>query len=311
MDGIDYAIQAEDLQKKYGNKVAIKELNLQLHKDQIIGLIGANGSGKTSFLKMCAGLEEVTSGSLRVLGGEPWRDIAVHSEIIYSMHDLPVAQPEKLKTILKYYDIAFPHFDLEFAEKMAALFELPLKRTVSRLSQGMKSLFHFVCAMATRSQVTLLDEPFIGIDIEKRRMAYEILLRDYMEYSRTFVISSHNLQELEGVLSELVLIHDGELIFYQEMDMVREMLCCVQGNTEQILAFSGKLSQDQIVRHESGELGDRLIVRGSAGQDWAREAKQAGLEISAVAPEDVCVYLTSSDREGELDGLWENTERRQ
>ncbi|MDE6566691.1 MAG: hypothetical protein K2K70_03025, partial [Lachnospiraceae bacterium] len=206
--------------------------------------------------------------------------------------------------ILRCYEIGFPHFDREFAMKMMDLFDLPIKKSCKQLSQGMKSLFHFVCAMASRCQVTLLDEPFIGIDIEKRKMAYEILLRDYMEHPRTFVISSHNLAELEGVLSEMILIHQGELVFYQDMDLVREMLCRVSGSSEKIQEFAEKRSEGQIVYRDSGELGDTLVLQGSADSDLAMEARRAGLEVESVAPEDVCVYLTTSGREKQLDALW-------
>lgn len=300
----EYSIQVNQLQKKYGKKQAIRNLDLELHKDQIIGLIGANGSGKTTFFKMCVGLEEITAGNIRILGGDAWKDMTVRSEVIYSMHDLPVTPTERLKNILRCYEIGFPHFDREFAMKMMDLFELPVKKSCKQLSQGMKSLFHFVCAMASRCQVTLLDEPFIGIDIEKRKMAYEILLRDYMEHPRTFVISSHNLAELEGVLSEMVLIHQGELVFYQDMDQVREMLCCVKGSSEEIQKFAEERSEGQIVHRDSGELGDTLVLQGSADSDLAMEARRAGLEVESVAPEDVCVYLTTSGREKQLDALW-------
>ncbi len=300
-----YSIQANHLQKNYGKKQAIHNLDLELHRDQIIGLIGANGSGKTTFFKMCVGLEGITAGNIRILDGDARKDLAVRSEVIYSMHDLPVMPGEKLKSILRCYEIAFPHFDLEFAMGMMDLFELPLKKNCKQLSQGMKSLFHFVCAMAARCQVTLLDEPFIGIDIEKRKMAYEILLRDYMEHPRTFVLSSHNLAELDGVLSEMVLIHEGKLVFYEDMDTVREMLCRVSGPAGKVTAFADGLSREQILQRESGELGDVLVLRGSAGSDLAANARKAGLEVETVLPEDVCVYLTTMGKEKQLGALWD------
>lgn len=301
----NYSIQTNHLQKCYGKKQVLENLNLELHENQIIGLIGANGSGKTTFFKMCVGLEAITGGTIRILGGDPWRDMAINSEIIYSMHDLPVVPTEKLKKILNYYEIAYPHFDRGFADKMMDLFELPRNKNCKQLSQGTKSMFHFICAMAARCQVTLLDEPFIGIDIEKRKLAYEILLRDYMEHPRTFVISSHNLAELDGVLSEMVLIHQGKLVFYEEIDTVREMLCRVSGSAEEITDFANGLAQDKILQRESGELGDALILRGSAGSDLSMRAKQAGLSVESVSPEDVCVYLTKMGKEKQLGALWD------
>lgn len=299
----EYAVVTTDLEMKYTKrsvKVALRNLNLKLHKDQIIGLIGANGSGKTTFFKLCSGALEPTRGKIEILGGDAVGDIRLKEEVIYSMHALPL-EAWKADAVLQFYYETYPHFDLEFAKKSLELFEIPGRKAVKTFSQGMKSVFHFVCAIATRCQVTMLDEPFIGIDIEKRKMAYEILLRDYMEHPRTFIISSHNLSELESVLSEMILIDHGNLIFYEEMDTVREMLFRADGSDEQVETFA---KHEQVVHVSKGQLGSFLIGKGSGESAFAKEAKEAGLTISAVTPEDVCVYLTSNGKERDMECLW-------
>lgn len=299
----EYAVVSTDLEMKYSKKsvkVALRNLNLKLHKNEIIGLIGANGSGKTTFFKICNGALEPTRGEIEILGGDAVGDIRLKEEVIYSMHALPI-DAWKADVVLQCYNDTYPHFDLEFAQKSLELFDIPTKKAIRTFSQGMKSIFHFVCAMATRCQVTMLDEPFIGIDIEKRKMAYEILLRDYMEHPRTFIISSHNLSELEAVLSEMVLIDHGNLIFYEEMDTVREMLFRADGSDTQVAGFE---KNAQTVYVSKGELGSYFIGKGSVESAFAKEAKETGLSISAVAPEDVCVYLTSNRKERDLECLW-------
>lgn len=299
----EYAVVSTDLEMKYAKdsvKVALRNLNLKLHKNEMIGLIGANGSGKTTFFKLCSGVLEPTRGKIEILGGDAVGDIRLKEEVIYSMHALPI-DAWKAHKVLQSYSETYPHFDLEFARKSLELFDIPVKKTIKTFSQGMKSIFHFICAIATRCEVTMLDEPFIGIDIEKRKLAYEILLRDYMENPRTFIISSHNLSELEAVLSEMVLIDHGNLIFYEEMDTVREMLFRADGSKEQIAAFEKNGGTVYVNR---GELGSFFIGRGSVESESAKEAKAAGLSVSAVAPEDVCVYLTSGGRERDLECLW-------
>lgn len=299
----EYAVVATDLEMKYAKhsvKVALRNLNLKLHKNEMIGLIGANGSGKTTFFKLCNGALEPTRGKLEILGGDAVGDIRLKEEVIYSMHALPVDGWKADKILQSYYE-TYPHFDLEFARKSLELFDIPVKKKIITFSQGMKSIFHFICAIATRCEVTMLDEPFIGIDIEKRRIAYEILLRDYMENPRTFIISSHNLSELEAVLSEMVLIDHGNLIFYEEMDTVREMLFRADGIDGQIADFE---KNEKTVYVSKGELGCFLIGRGSVESEFAKKVKEAGLSISAVAPEDVCIYLTSQGRERDLECLW-------
>lgn len=301
----EYAIVTKELMKQYGKKTAIDRMNLQLHAGEIIGLIGANGSGKTTFFKMCAGLESITAGDIQVLGGDAQEDMAVRSELLYSMHDLPVGEKEILVNIVRYYEITFPHFDREFADKLITLFQLPKNKRYKTLSQGMKSLFHFSCALATRCQVTLLDEPFIGIDIEKRKLAYDILLRDYMENPRTFVISSHNLSELENILSEMVLIHNGGVVFYETMDAVREMLFQAEGDKKAVREFAKGLAEEMVVELSDGEMGSTVIVRGSAVCETAELAKREGLNVKAVSPEDVTIYMVGRHKKKELSYLWE------
>lgn len=301
----EYAISVKELVKRYGDTMAVDHIDMQLHANEIIGLIGANGSGKTSFFKMCVGLESVTGGTIEILGGNPWEDMEVRSELIYSMHNLPVGDARKLKQIVGYYEVMYPHFDREFAEKLLLLFLIPMNKKYKSLSQGMKSLFHFSCALATRCKVTLLDEPFIGIDIEKRKMAYDILLRDFMEHPRTFVISSHNLSELESVLSEMVLIDEGRIIFYESIDAVREMLYQAGGNREAVQAFADSLPEEEVLELSHGETGSNVIVRGSILCGTAEQAKQSGLHVKAVSPEDVSIVLAGKQKKKELSYLWE------
>lgn len=299
----EFAICIQDLKKTYSKNAALKGINLKIHENELIGLIGANGSGKTTLFKICSGFEAATAGTVTMFGMDPVMDIRMKEEVIYSMHNLPVGGQQRLCDILKFYDMTYPHFDRIFAQKLLELFGLNLKKRCSALSQGMKSLLHFACALATRCKVTMFDEPFIGIDIEKRKLAYEVLLRDYMEHPRTILVSSHNLSELEGVLSEMILIHEGELIFYKEMDEVREMLFRIDGSEEEISRFvQGK----EVLRIVKKELGSYAIVKGSVSGVWAGEAEEAGLTVSRVSPEDVSVYLTQGEKGKELETLWEN-----
>lgn len=300
----EYAIVTSDLTMKYKKrsaKYALNKVNINLHKDQLIGLIGANGSGKTTFFKICNGNLDATEGTVTILGGDVTGNLAIREEVIYSMHALPVGDNISIETIVGNYHIMYPHFDKEFAEKLLDLFGISKKEKLKHLSQGMVSVVHFVCALSTRAKVTMLDEPFIGIDIEKRKLAYEVMLRDYMEYPRTIIISSHNLAEMEQILSEMVLVHNGNVVFYEDMDTVREMLFRADGEAEQVAVFSGR---EEVLTSNEGELGAYFIGKGSANSSLAKEAERAGLKITAVAPEDVCVYLTSSRKESDLECLW-------
>ncbi len=301
MEGI--AIQLDAVRKKYHNNTALDGITVNLHENCIIGLIGANGSGKTTLMKICAGLEEKSSGKVLVCGADITKDICASEEVIYSMHDLPVGKLYRISELLKFYNTAYPHFDLAFCKKMLEIFGISLKKTCRTLSQGQKSLVHFSCATATRCRVTLLDEPFIGIDIVNRELVYEILLRDFMEHPRAIIISSHNLSEIEGILSEMLLLHHGRIVFYQEMDAVREMLFRADGSKEEIQGF---IEGKETVCAREKEIGSYAVFRGSVTGEAAQEAKAAGLTVSAVSPEDVSIYLTMPEKGKELESLWKD-----
>lgn len=297
----EYAVKVSNLNMYFRNMHAIKNLNININKDNIIGLIGSNGSGKTTFFKLCNGFLEQSSGSIEVLDGNPLTDITIKEQMIYSMHDMPIGDNEKLMNVISYYIEAYPTFDLIFANKLMKLFGINQEKAYKTLSQGTKSSFNFICALATRCKVTMLDEPFIGIDIMKRKMAYEILLRDYMEYPRTMIISSHNLSDLENVLSEMILIDNGSLTFYKQMDEVREMAFRAEGSLDKINEFA---RSHNIIHINDGMINTFGIFEGSPNSKAAFEAKELGLTISKVTPEDVCVYVTSHLSGGELECLW-------
>jgi len=297
----EYAIKVSDLNMYYYKTHALKEFSININKDNIIGLIGANGSGKTTLFKLCNGFLEQSSGIIEVMDGDPLTDITIKEQMIYSMHNLPIGDNEKLINIIKYYDEAYPTFDIVFANKLIELFRIDKKKSYRRLSQGTKSSFNFICALATRCKVTMLDEPFTGIDIAKRKMAYQILLRDYMEHPRTIIISSHNLAELDSILSEIILIDNGNLTFYKEMDEVREMAFRAEGDMDIIYEFS---KTHKMMHMNDGTITSFGIFEGSPNSKVANEAKEAGLIISNVSPEDVCVYVTTHFGEGDLECLW-------
>jgi len=297
----EYAIKVSRLNMYYNRTHAIKDLNININKNNIIGLIGANGSGKTTLFKLCNGFLEESSGTIEILDGNPLTDITIKEQMIYSMHDLPIGDNEKLINVIEYYKESYPTFDIVFANKLIEIFNINKKTLYRRLSQGTKSSFNFICALATRCSVTMLDEPFIGIDIVRRKIAYQILLRDYIEHPRTIIISSHNLSELDSSLSEMILIDDGNLIFYKEMDEVREMAFRGEGNIDSIHEFA---KTHNIMHINDGTVTSFGIFEGSPNSKAAIEAKELGLVISNVSPEDVCVYVTSHLKEGDLECLW-------
>ena len=301
-----YAVEVEGLVKNYKKKSVFSDMSVKLNENRIIGLIGENGSGKTTFFKILAGLENYQKGIVRTFDADPWKDMGVREKMILSMHDLPYGRwGTKLKHIEDYYEIMYDEFDRKFADGLMQMFELSKNQNYHKLSVGMKSIFNFILAMASRCSLTLLDEPFIGVDVKRRKVMYDVLLRDYMEYERTFVVSSHNISEIEGVLSDIMFIHEGKVLFYKEMDEVREMLCELSADREIIESIREEIRPEDIVEAEHHETGSILIVRAKDNQDLIKRAREKGVQVSWVSPENVCACFMRLQNEGMLDSLWE------
>lgn len=299
----NFIIQANSCRKNYGKKDAIRNFTLSVPSEGIIGLIGRNGSGKTTFMKLCAGQLDVTSGTLKVFGAAPTDNLAVLSNVVYTCHNMPYEKHLQLETILKSYSVMFENFDLEFASKLLHYFNLNPKTKYKSLSQGMGSIFNFICGLAARAPLTMFDEPVLGMDITVRKSAYEVLLRDFTEHPRAIIISSHMLAELENILSDILLIDEGRLVLFENIDDLRESAYRVEGEIEAVENF---IKGKRIIYRSNG-LKAEAVVHEKFDETAGAEAGRLNLQTGPVRPEDLCVYLTKENKEGELSCLWQKT----
>src|SRR5574344_1683368 len=156
---MEHTITANQVTLNYGNKIALQDVSIQIHEKQLIGIIGRNGSGKTTFLKLCSGILEPTQGEIKIFGGNPIHNIEVAKKIIYSSADTEHRPKNHLKSILEYYRLVYPQFDMVFANKLMEIFHLNPKLRYGSLSKGMASIFNFICGLSSRASLTLFDEP--------------------------------------------------------------------------------------------------------------------------------------------------------
>lgn len=299
---MDQIIEMDQLTLTYGKKPALTEFTASLNDNRLIGLIGRNGSGKTTLMKLCAGLLEPTDGSIRVFGENPVDRLNILSEVMYSYPEVPHRRDGSLYESIQNFAMFYPRFDENFALKLLDLFSLNSSMKYKSLSQGMASTFNFICAIASRAKLTLLDEPVLGMDVIVRKRVYEIILRDYMEYPRTIIISSHILSEIEDILSEILLIDSGRIVFYKDMEEVRSMAYRIDGAKEKVEAFS---SRRTVIYEEHKTIGSYAIIEDQCDETTVRECMEEKLTLSRVRPEDLCIYKTIHGRGQDIECLWE------
>jgi ABC-2 type transport system ATP-binding protein len=205
-------IEARGLRKAFGGKVALDGIDLRVEEGRILGLIGPNGAGKTTALNAILGLTRY-QGELRVLGRDPWterdrlvRDVCFISDVAVLPRWLRVSQA------LDYVAGVHPYFDRARAQAFLARTDILLTRRVRELSRGMVAQLHLALVMAMDARLLVLDEPTLGLDILYRKQFYDTLLNDCFDASRTIVVTTHQVEEIQDVLTDLVFIDRGRVV---------------------------------------------------------------------------------------------------
>ena len=213
-------IEARGLRKTYGTTVALDDLDMRVEEGRIVGLIGPNGAGKTTALNAIVGLTPY-EGHLNVLGRNPWterdrlmRDVCFIADVAVMPRWIRVSQA------LEYVAGVHPRFDRAKAETFLAKTTIRPTSKVRELSKGMVTQLHLAVVMAIDARLLVLDEPTLGLDILFRKQFYDSLLNDYFERSRTVVVATHQVEEIEHVLTDLMFIDRGRIVFSRSMDEV-------------------------------------------------------------------------------------------
>jgi len=211
-------IEARGLRKTYGATKALDGIDLRVEEGRILGLIGPNGAGKTTALNAILGLAPY-EGSLNVLGREPWqardelmRDVSFIADVAVLPRWIRVSQA------IDYVEGVHPRFERAKAEEFLAKTTIRLDSKVRELSKGMVTQLHLALVMAIDARLLVLDEPTLGLDILYRKQFYDSLLNDYFDRSRTIVVTTHQVDEIQDVLTDVMFIDRGRIVFSCSME---------------------------------------------------------------------------------------------
>src|ERR1700736_4659557 len=229
-------IEARGLRKGFGTTVALDNVDLRVEEGRILGLIGPNGAGKTTALNAILGLTSY-EGKLKVLGRDPWnareelmRDVSFIADVAVLPRWIRVSQ------LLDYVAGVHPRFDRAKAESFLA--KTTIKRTskVRELSKGMVAQLHLALVMAIDAKLLVLDEPTLGLDILYRKQFYDTLLNDYFDHTRTIVVTTHQVEEIQDVLTDLMFIDRGRIVLECTMEEFESRYLEVMVNPEHLAA---------------------------------------------------------------------------
>jgi ABC-2 type transport system ATP-binding protein len=228
----------EGLGKRYKKTEVFQKLNLELESGRIYGLIGRNGAGKTTLLSILSAQNPATEGKVTLDGQPIWENEEALKRICFS-RELNVGSNAslgamKIKEYLRIASVYLPNWDQEMAEKLTNLFQLDVKKRLNKLSKGMTSMVTIIVALASKAEFTFLDEPVAGLDVVAREQFYRLLLDEFTDTGRTFVISSHIIEEAADLFEETILLDKGRILVKENTQDFLEQCVYVTGKAEDV-----------------------------------------------------------------------------
>ena len=287
-------IEARGLRKAFGATVALDGIDLRVEEGRILGIIGPNGAGKTTALNAILGLTPY-QGELRVLGRDPWterdllmRDVCFIADVAVLPRWIRVSQA------LDYVAGVHPRFDRAKAEGFLAKTTIRRTSKVGELSKGMVTQLHLAVVMAIDARLLVLDEPTLGLDILYRKQFYDSLLNDYFDRNRTILLATHQVDEVQHVLTDVVFIDRGRIVFNRSMEEVESSYWEVRVNPDK-LAAARALKPIQ----ERQGLGRSVLLF----QDIERQRLAVLGEVRAPSIADLFVAIVGGDHTGQAQGV--------
>ncbi len=213
-------IEAKGLTKSYGSHQALKSVDFRVERGRIVGLVGPNGAGKTTILKAILGLTSY-DGDLTVLGMNPERQRHQIMQKVSFIADVAVLPGWlKVANALEFVTEVHPNFNLERAKYFLAKTNIPMGAKVKELSKGMIAQLHLALVMSIEAELLVLDEPTLGLDILYRKEFYNQLLTEFFDEGRSILVTTHQIEEIENLLTDLIFIRDGNIVLDATMDEV-------------------------------------------------------------------------------------------
>ncbi len=284
-------IKANGLSKLFGGKKALDNVNIEIEKGSIYGLVGSNGSGKSTFLRLVSGIYMPDSGTVTADGEKIFNNVSVKSRISY-LGDTPYFLPgATINETAKFYRRMYPRFNNALFNRLVEIFPLDYKAKIAAMSKGMQRQAALITAIAASPDYLLLDEAFDGLDAVMRSVLKKILIEEAQNRGMTTVIASHNVAELEYLCDHAGLIHNGHVIFNEDTEKIKTKIHKVQTafrSVPDISVFSGL---DVLKIEKSGSVVN-MIVRGDEDEILSYINRLSPIFAECVVPtlEEVFIY---------------------
>ncbi|MGM8213749.1 ABC transporter ATP-binding protein [Virgibacillus sp. W0430] len=280
-------IEVKHICKKYNSNYALNNVSFTLKEPKIYGLLGRNGAGKTTFMEILAGHNLQTSGEIFIDGESPFDNRNITKKVCLIKEGGNFHKDSKIKQVLRTYSLFYPKWDNELAIELLAHYKLSLNAKVKTLSKGMESALGIIVALASKAEITIFDEPYIGLDAAARKKFYEILLEEYESEKRTIIFSTHLIDEVSLLFEEVLILQAGELVLQEGADTLRDQTYAVTGSVASVQSF---ITSKKVIQKKELAGMMNAYVFGDP-----QEAIAAGLKVEGVPIQELMIYLTEKE----------------
>lgn len=292
------AIRTTGLTRRFGQTTALDSVGVEVAPGAICALLGRNGAGKTTFMSLVTGQDRPTAGRVEVDGHVPFEHAPTLNALSFIRDNQRYPDDYRLHHALRAARRFRPNWDDTLARDLVAAFRLPAKVVVRKYSRGQLSALAIVLGMAARAPVTLLDEPYLGLDGTARQIFYDTLLTDQLAHPRTFLVSTHLVSEMERLFTQVIVLDGGRVVLDASADEVRGSFEVVSGHGAAVARVVAGLDVAHI--RDIGPLTS-ATVRGRLDRERREAASELGLSVETADLQTVVSALGSvpTDLEGD------------
>ena len=285
---MEYAVELKNVTKKFKEKTVFENLNINIEKDKIYALLGRNGVGKTTLMNIITTRYLPNEGEVNVLGEKAFENEKVLGEICFMKDKTEAFRGKKVKDIFKLGKIFYDNWDEDFKEKLLKEFEINEKDRYENLSKGKQSAVAIIIGLASRCKVTMLDEIYTGLDAVVRKKFYKILLEDYMENPRTFIISTHIIGEMSNIFSNVIIMGEKKLLVNEDIESLRKKVLEFTAGEELEKILEGK----NILKSSQFGGQKKMIVFDDFTKEELNRYKENNISIKTLSLQDIFIALT-------------------
>ena len=284
-----YVLECNKLSKNYKKAEALKELSLNLEENKIYGFLGRNGAGKTTFLNIVSGQVFNSAGEIKVFGEKHFENDNILNKICFIKDRMIYMSNFKVKKIFELASDFFQNWDEKFKNELVAKFKLDINKKYTTLSKGTAAIVGIIIGLASRSELTIYDEAYLGLDAAARKLFYDILLEDYLENPRTIIFSTHLIDEVSNLFEEIIILHNGKILLKEETDIIKNKSFVLTGTSEIVdKVADGK----NIIKEQQIGKSKQIYIFDELKAEEVQSMNNKGIDVKPMSLQDMFINIT-------------------